>query len=248
MASQQRRNVQGRPRVGFITESVVDDAGNLVEDGAERHLLRLATVAAGLGADVTVYQRGHRPWEGTCDGIGVVTRPAPLSVLGRTLARQAAGDDCTRLHFQDLERVPWGLSDLGVTATSDGIYWHVPYADEYRESYPGQHLAALAVPVWRLGERNRSSLMVGRCDQVLGTETSLLRFVQSVRPSLRRRAEVVMNFTDLVDNPGFAAGASGADAAVLPLIDDCVTGLFAARPMAPVATSEPATSQRRAIK
>ena len=37
--------------MGFITESFVDGAGNLVEGGAERHLLNLATVASRLGSE-----------------------------------------------------------------------------------------------------------------------------------------------------------------------------------------------------
>lgn len=112
----------------------MDDAGNLVEGGAERRLLRLANVAAGLGADVIVYQRDPRPWQGNRDGIRVVAQPAPLPVLRRILARRAVGHGCTYLHFQDLERVPWGLARPSVTATSRAVYWDIPHVDSYRVS------------------------------------------------------------------------------------------------------------------
>ena len=213
------RSTGGRPHVGFITESFVDGAGNLVEGGAERHLLNLATVAGGLGADVTVYQRGPRRWQGTCEGIRVVAQPAPLRVLGRTLARRAAAEGCTHLHFQYLERVPWGLSGRHVTATSHGIYWDIPYVDEHRQWYPGERVGALALPVWRFRQRSRCLLAVGRCDRVLGTDTSLLRLVQTHRPALRQRVEVVMNFTDLVEHPTFDADDPSGDPAIRPLVE-----------------------------
>jgi len=204
----------GRPHVGFITESFVDDAGNLVEGGAERHLLNLATVASSLGADVTVYQRGPRHWHGTCDLIRVVTQPVLLPVLGRTLARRAAADSCTHLHFQYLERVPWGVTGTRVTATSHAVYWDIPYVDDYEKWYPGERLGAIALPAWRFHQRNRCLLAVGRCDRVLATDTSLLRLVQSHRPALRQRVDVVMNFTDLVDTEDLSA-----DPVVRPLAE-----------------------------
>jgi glycosyltransferase involved in cell wall biosynthesis len=205
--------------VGFITESFLDDAGDLIEGGAERHLLNLATVAGHLGAGVTVYQRGWRRWQGTRHGIRVVTQPAPLPVLGRTLARRAAADGCTHLHFQYLERVPWGLSDLHVTATSHAVYWDIPYVDQYRQWYPGAKLSAAVLPAWRLRERTRCLLAVGRCSRVLATDTSLLRLVQSHRPALRERVEVVMNFSDLADDPEVGAGDPAADPVVQPLVE-----------------------------
>lgn len=209
----------GRPHVGFITESFVDEAGNLFEGGAERHLLNLTTVAGSLGADVTVYQRGLRRWEGMCDGIRVVTQPVPLPLLGRALARSAAADGCTHLHFQYLERVPWGMAGKRVTATSHGVYWDIPFVDRYRQWYPGEQLSAIALPAWRFHQRNRCLLAVGRCDRVLSTDTTLLRVVQSHRPALRQRVNVVMNFTDLVDGPVAAAEDPGADPAVRPLVE-----------------------------
>lgn len=209
----------GRPHVGFITEEFVNDAGKLFEGGAERHLFSLATVAGRLGADVTVYQRSPRRWQGTCDGIRVVAQPAPLPLLGRVLARRAATDGCTHLHFQYLERVPWGRAGPSVTATSHGVYWDIPYVDEYRQWYPGGQLGAVALPAWRLRERNRCLLAVGRCERVLSVDSSLLRLVQSHRPALRQRVDVVMNFTDLVDDPVAVAGGLGVDPAVQPLVE-----------------------------
>ncbi len=219
MTGQERPTGPGRPHVGFITESFVDDAGNLVEGGAERHLLNLAMVASSLGADVTVYQRGPRHWRGTCEGIRVVTQPVPLPVLGRTLASRATGDGCTHLHFQYLERVPWGMTGKRVTATSHAVYWDIPYVDEYQKWYPGERLGAIALPAWRFRQRNRCLLAVGRCDRVLATDTSLLRLVQSHRPALRQRVDVVMNFTDLVDDPTAVAEDPSADPAVRPLAE-----------------------------
>jgi len=207
-----------RPHVGFVTESFLDDAGNLFEGGAERHLMRLATVAGRLGAGVTVYQRGLRRWQSTYEGIRVVTQPAALSVLGRTLAKRAAGDGCTHLHFQYLERVPWKLPGLEVTATAHAVYWDIPYIDEYRHWYPGGRLGAIALPAWRLRQHNRWLLAVGRCNRVLSTDTSLLRLVQSHRPALRQRVEVVMNFTDLVGASAAVADDPATDPAVQPLL------------------------------
>ena len=213
------RSTPGRPHVGFITKSFLDDAGNLFEGGAERHLLNLVAVASGLGADVTVYQRGRRQWQGTCDGIQVVAQPAPLLMLGRTLASRAAADGCTHLHFQNLDLVPWGSSGRQVTATSHAVYWDIPYVNEYRQWYPGERLGAIALPAWRFRQRSRCLLAVGRCDRVLATDTSLLRLVQSYRPALRQRVEVVMNFTDLVDDLVAVADAPSADPAIRPLVE-----------------------------
>jgi len=209
----------GRPHVGFITESFVDESGRLFEGGAERHLLHLATVAKQLGADVTVYQRGRRRWRGAIDGIQVVVQPVPLPVLGRVLAKKAIGDGCTHLHFQYLERVPWGISGRHVTATAHAVYWDIPYVDRYRRWYPGDRIGGLALPAWRLRECSRSLLAVGRCSRVLATDTSLLRLVQSHRPGLRQRVDVVMNFSDLPDEPSDAAEDGVVDASVQALLD-----------------------------
>lgn len=209
----------GRPHVGFITESFVDHTGKPFEGGAERHLLNLATVASRLGADVTVYQRGRQRWQGTYEEIRVVAQPASLSMLGRILARRAAVDGCTHLHFQYLERVPWGRSSRHVTATSHGVSWDVPYVDEYRQWYPGEQLGAMALPAWRFRQRNRCLMAVGRCACVLSVDTSLLRLVQTHRPSLRQRVEVVMNFTDLLaDDPPTGVAEPSADPAIRPLV------------------------------
>lgn len=193
--------------VGFITDSFLNDKAKLFEGGAERHLLHLARVASSLGAEVTIYQRGRRDWEGTYEGIPVVTQPGPLRGLGSILAKRAIRDRCTHLHFQYLEAVPYGISGPCLTATSHGIYWDIPYLDKYRAWYPGGRASALTLPAWRLHERRRSLAAVRRCHLVLATDTSLLRFVQSHRPDLRQRIEVVMNFTDLGSTPEADAGS-----------------------------------------
>jgi len=201
MSQASRQTSTDRPQVGFITDSFLDDSGELLEGGAERHLLKLVGVARQLDADVTVYQRGRRRRESVIDDIRVVTQPAPLPILGRVLAQKAAADGCTHLHFQYLDRVPWGLSGQSVTATSHGIHWDIPFVDQYRHWYPGGGLGGIVLPAWRLRERNRYLLAVGRCHRVLAVDTSLLRLVQAYRPNLRQRVDVVMNFSDLVDNP-----------------------------------------------
>jgi glycosyltransferase involved in cell wall biosynthesis len=208
-----------RPHVGFITESFLDSQGKTFEGGAERHLFNLATVASELGAQVTVYQRSHANWEKTYEGMKVVAQPAPLASLGRVLARRAVADNCTHLHFQYLERVPWGLSGPVVTATSHAVYWDIPYDDKYRAWYPGGRLGGLGLPAWRLHQRSRCLLAVGRCRRVLSVDTSLLRLVQAHRPELRERVEVVMNFTDLTDDQGEGPDTPGTDACLQPLLD-----------------------------
>jgi glycosyltransferase involved in cell wall biosynthesis len=50
-------------------------------------------------------------------------------------------------------------------------------------------------------------------------DTSLLRLVQSHRPELRERVEVVMNFTDLADDQGAGPDTPGTDACLQPLLD-----------------------------
>lgn len=208
-----------RARVAFITESFLDDACSLVEGGAERHLLNLATVARRLGADVTVYQRGRRSWQGAIDGIRVVAQPVRLPRLGRVLTKKAIEDGCTHLHFQYLERVPWGVSDGRITATAHAVYWDIPYVDLYRRWYPGERIGSVALPAWRLRQCIRSLLAVGRCSRVLATDTSLLRLVQSHRPALRQRVDVVMNFSDLPDDSSHVQDTEALDVNIQSLVD-----------------------------
>jgi len=213
-----RQTSTDRPRVGFITDSFLDDSGELLEGGAERHLLNLVGVARQLDADVTVYQRGRRRRQSAIDDIRVVTQPAPLPILGRLLAQKAATDGCTHLHYQYLERVPWGLSGQSVTATSHAIYWDIPFVDQYRHWYPGGGLGGIVLPAWRLRERNRYLLAVGRCHRVLAVDTSLLRLVQAHRPNLRQRVDVVMNFSDLAEDPSVVGDSEAADLSLQSMI------------------------------
>lgn len=196
-ASRRSAHVRRRPHVGFVTESFLDEDGNLFEGGAERHLFHLARIARNVGAEATVYQRSSREWRRTYEGVEVVATPARLGALGRTLGRRAIADGCTHLHFQYLERVPWHLKGPRITATSHAVYWDIPYVDLYRRWYPGGPASALALPLWRFRQLTRILLAVGRCEQVLATDTGLLRIVQGTRPALRQRIDVVANFTDL---------------------------------------------------
>ena len=187
----------GRPHVGFVTDSFLDTRQELFEGGAERHLLHLATAAKGLGATVTVYQRAAKAWESSYRGIRVVAMPGPRLRGGRALIKCALREGCTHLHFQYLNQVPWMVKGVYVTATNHGVYWDIPYVDRYRSWYPGGRLAAILLPGWRFRERHRCLRAVGRCERVLATDSSLLRLIQSNRPGLRLRVEVVLNFTDL---------------------------------------------------
>jgi glycosyltransferase involved in cell wall biosynthesis len=208
-----------RPRVGFVTESFLEEGGAMLEGGAERHLLRLASVASAVGADVTVYQRGRPGVDRFVDGIRVVSLPAPLTRLGRTLGARAVADGCTHLHFQNLPRVPWSVHQVPMTATALAVYWDIPYDHRYYKWYPGQRLAAVALPAWRYHELSRCLLAVGRCQRVLATDTSLLRLVQSFRPALRHRVDVVKDFTDLLGDTTASLASADADPAVAPLVE-----------------------------
>jgi len=203
--------------VGFITISFADESGQLFEGGAERHLLNLAKIAQNLGADVTIYQRGSCRWQGTCNGIRVVAQPTPRALLGRILSRQATLDGCTHLHFQYLEQVPWWGIGKPVTATSHGVYWDVPFDSRYRQWYPGGPFARTILPAWRFHQRNRSLFAIGRCDRILGTDTTLLRLVQDHRPALRERIDVVLNYTDIAISKDESTSCS--DPLVRPLMD-----------------------------
>ena len=183
--------------MGFVTDAFLDTRGELFEGGAERHLLNLATVAKGLGAEVTIYQRGSDGWERSYRGIRVVAVQARRLLVGRTLAGRALHDGCTHVHFQYLNQVPRRSRGLTVTATGHAVYWDIPYVDRYRSWYPGGRLAVILLPLWRFRERYRCLRAVGRCERVMVTDSSMLRLVQSDRPGLRLRIEVVPNFTDL---------------------------------------------------
>ena len=207
-----------QPHVGFVTESFLDQSGAILEDGAKRHLRHLIAVAAGLGAEVTVYERGAKPARRVVGGIDVATEHVSISRLGRTLGAKALREGCTHLHFQSLERAPWGLDGVPITATTHAVYWDIQYDDRYRRWYPGRRLSAAALPVWRYRQLRRYLLAVGRYERVLATDTSLLRLVQSHRPALRDRVEVVKNFTDLPSGDPTSLGPAEADQALASLV------------------------------
>jgi glycosyltransferase involved in cell wall biosynthesis len=204
-------------RVGFVTESFLDDQGRLFEGGAERHLLRLVEMVRRLGAEVIVYQRADTPGRSEYAGIRVVRCSVRLARLGAVLGRLALEDGCTHVHFQYLNRVPRGLPLDRVTATWHGLYWDIPYVATYHSWYPGGRLAKLALPMWRRLQKFRCLAAVARCRAVLSTDTSLLRVVQSDRPELRERVMVVPNFSDL--EPGSVPNTvdHDADGVLVPL-------------------------------
>lgn len=194
------REIPTRPHVGFVTDSFLDGRGELFEGGAERHLLHLASVAKALGADVTIYQYSLTPGVRDFQGIRVVALSGPRILAPRRLARRALGDGCTHLHFQYVNQVPRIRRPVPVTATNHGVYWDIPYVDQYRNWYPGGRLAALLLPAWRFRERQRSLRALRRCERVMATDSSFLRVVQSDCPRGRCTVEVVQNFTDLADD------------------------------------------------
>lgn len=189
---------RGRPsRIGFITESFLDRHGTLFEGGAERHLYHLAREVQQMGTEVVVCQRSVVRDERTVDGIRVVGEPAPLHAVGRRLAQRALAEGCTHLHFQYLERVPSGLSPDRTTATFHAVYWDIPYDRRYREWYPHAWAARAALPLWRWQRWATALVGVSQCRRVLATDSGLLRLVQSHRPALRTRVQVIPNFSDL---------------------------------------------------
>lgn len=208
----------GRARVGFITDSFLDARGELFEGGAERQLLHLAIVAKSLGAEVTIYQHGPVAWEGSYQGIRVVARPKSRLPFVGPLARGAIRDGCTHLHFQYLTQVSRKWRGVTVTATGHAVYWDLPYVDRFRSWYPGGRLAAILLPTWRLREHLRCLRAVGRCERVLVVDSSLLRLVQSDRPGMRLRVEVVPNFTDLPDSVAACSGGFEDHLTLQPLV------------------------------
>lgn len=212
------RSRSATTHVGFLTESFLDDQDNLFEGGAERHLLRLAELARRLGAQVTVYQRSTVTGRTEYAGIPVVRRPVCLARLGAVLGRLALEDACTHLHFQYLEQVPPGLPGDRVTATCHALHWDLPYVAAYHSWYPGDRLARLVLPLWRWHERTTCLAALTRCRAVLSTDTSLLRLVQSLRPELRGKVEVVPNFSDLNPLDRHDSDDNGSDAALSSLV------------------------------
>ena len=204
--------------MGFVTDSFLDTRQELFEGGAERHLLHLATAAKGLGAAVTIYQRAAEAWEVSYHGIRVVGVPTPRLRGGRALIKCALRDGCTHLHFQYLNQVPWRSMGVHVTATGHAVYWDIPYVDRYRSWYPGGRLAPIFLPGWRFRERHRCLRAIGRCQRVMVTDSSLLRVVQSDRPNLRLRVEVVPNFTDLPEGPNAGPTDQATCTTLQPLI------------------------------
>lgn len=147
-----------QPHVGFVTESFLDHRGAIFDDGAEPHLLRLA---AGLGAEVTVYECGAKLDRQVVEGIAVVPLQVPLSRLGRTLAARAIAAVRTPLHVQYLERSPWTPDSGMIIAKAHSAYRDAPYDAGCRRWYPRERLSsagaavlgvptALTVPACRL--------------------------------------------------------------------------------------------------
>lgn len=184
-------------RVGFVTDSFLDDQGDLFEGGAQRHLYRLASLASELGAEIVVYQPGRTDEVTEYERIRVVRRRVGSRSAWTFLAGRAYGDGCTHLHFQYVERVPRALPLKCVTATSHGVYWDAPWIPAYRSWYPSPLVNGATLATWRRAQKARSLRGLSRCRAVLSVDTSLLHVVQSDIPKLRDRIEVVFNFADL---------------------------------------------------
>ncbi len=196
----------GSAQVGLIT-NLFGIGDGIFEGGAERHLLHLAQAMRDRGIGAIVYQPSPRSTDYVIDGVPVCARPVDRRGLWRSLARRAIADGVTNLHFQYLEHVPLGLGAPGgravpVTATQHGVHWDIPYEPHGRDWYRGHELARLYLPAYRAQQLTRSLLALRRTRAVAAMDTSFLRVVQALAPSLRGRLYPTAPFSDLVPEEG----------------------------------------------
>lgn len=182
-------------RVGIIADSVATD-NRIIDGGAERHTFRLAKVATNAGAQVTIYQAGVHFDEFQVDGVSFKTIPVSRKSVWDQATQLALGDGCVRLHYHYLTHVPRGRR-RNVTATHHGVHWDIPFDRRLAAWYPHGRMAALYLAGWRRREKWRTLKAIGRCQEILATDSSLLRLTQSDIPSLRERICVIRNFSDL---------------------------------------------------
>jgi len=187
----------GRPHVGFITESFVDESGPLSEGGAERHLWHLARLATSHGVRVTVYQPAADLFDCEHGGIRVVGMPASVRTIWGKAVDRAVADGATHLYFQYINRLPLRPLSLPASATNHGVFWDHPYDATMVPWYPHGRIDRVALPLWRLLQRHVVIANVARCTAVLSTDSSFYHVVQSQAPGLRNRVHVAFNFSDL---------------------------------------------------
>lgn len=193
----QQAALRSRARVGLIADAFAE--GNaLFEGGAERHMLRLAEAMSSFGVQPVVYQPGPVRTDDVVGGVEVRSRTVRRQ-LWRELAEHARREGCTHLYFKYLEHVPGGLPRQRVAATQHGVHWDIPYEDHGRAWYRGGPLARAYLPAWRAREIARSLAGVRRTTAVSAMDTTFLRLVQAVAPTLRGRVFVTSPFSDLPD-------------------------------------------------
>ncbi|MHB1891115.1 MAG: glycosyltransferase family 4 protein [Acidimicrobiales bacterium] len=125
-------------------------------------------------------------------------------------------EGCSHIHYQNL-RCPSRHVPARVTATCHAVYWDHPYDPEARDWYPHGSIDRFALPLWRYAQRKQAISCLGRCAEVLATDTSLLRIVQSEAPRFRKRIHVAVNFSDL-QLPEGEPGEVPDDAELAPLL------------------------------
>lgn len=195
----QQAALRSQVRVGLIADTFAE-GDTLFEGGAERHMLRLAQAMSGFGVEPVVYQPGPDATDGAVGGVEVRSRTVKRQ-LWRELAEHARREGCTHLYFKYLEHVPGGLPGQRVAATQHGVHWDIPYEDHGRAWYRGGPLARAYLPAWRAREITRSLAGVRRTSAVSAMDSTFLRLVQAVAPTLRGRIFVTAPFSDLPDTP-----------------------------------------------
>src|SRR6202521_6187351 len=182
--------------VGIVTSFFSED-GRVFDGGAELHTYHMARLAIDSGADVTIYQPARSARRYQVGGVDV----QDFSANGRGTwvkgTREALDDGCQRLHYHSLDSVPRIAKRLYATATHHGIYWDIPFQTDLVQWYPYGSLARIYLPLWRKRQKSRYLRALSWCKDVIAEDTSLLRLVQSDKPHLRDRVNVIPNFIDL---------------------------------------------------
>jgi glycosyltransferase involved in cell wall biosynthesis len=182
-------------KVGVVADSFLEN-GAVYQGGAQLHLLQLARLAVAHGAEVTVYQAAAADSRQHYEGLAIVNVEATTGEIWQRGTERALADGSSHIHYQNLH-CPLRRDAAWVTATCHAVYWDHPYDPEARAWYPHGSIDRFALPLWRYAERKRAILYLGRCAEVLATDTSLLRIVQSEAPYLRTRVHVAVNFSDI---------------------------------------------------
>ena len=189
-----------KARVAMIASSFVRDDGEMMEGGAERHLLHLAQLASARGANVAIFQPSDACWVKEFDGFRVVGMPTTGRNSWRSSSLLAINSGATHLYFHYLDKIPIRQFNIPISAATHGVFWDHPYDSTAVEWYPHGRLDRLALPAWRSVQRRIVMTNLARCTSVLSTDSSFYHVVQSQVPRLRNRVHMAFNFTDLTDD------------------------------------------------